>query len=493
MKTTTIRRTLAGLSAVTVALSLSACGGGNSSGGGNTSGGGASNETAATTAATTTAVTVEVNTEKMSDEQMEAVDSASEKLRDVELENKEIKWLCHWDLNPDSTGKSIPVPLSMFQTKYGGSIKWYPTTWENRYSDLSTYVLGGEGIDFFQRDESSLPKCIVSGMFEPIDEYIDIDSDIYKNVRTAMDIYSFKGKHYAFVNDVTADAAVIYSAQTIEENGLDDPWELYQNGEWNWDTFTSMLEEFCDPDAEMYGLDGWWSERPLYLSAGMPALSSIDGKISVNLRDEKLEKAQNWMYSLYTKNLVFDKEKFDWTPQVHFMGEGKELFFICGTWTLMSDPETWECGINPEDARWVPVPCPADADEIYHAAVAGGYCLCKGAANPLGVALYVECELVAADDEGTKAVNEQKQRDDFQWNDTMIEQLAEINNVAREHPIMEMADGVSSDLSSLLTYADTQGLKASMHGTDWANTRETMYDTVVMLVDEFNEQLDAVE
>ncbi len=497
MKTFNLKRTMAGLSALALTFSLASCSGSSDPGStpaATTAAGGAETQAQEVeTAETTTAKTVAVNDEEMSDEQMDAVNSAAEKLRDVELENKEIKWLCHWDLNPDSTGKSIPVPLSMFQTKYGGSIKWYPTTWDSRYSDLSTYVLGGEGIDFFQRDESSLPKNIVSGMFQPIDEYIDIDSEIYDNVRTAMDMYCFGGKHYAFVNDVTADAAVIYSAATIEENGLDDPWELYQNGEWNWDTFTSMLEEFCDPDAEMYGLDGWWSERPLYLSAGVPAVSGGSGGLQVNLMDPTLEKAQNWMYSLYTKGLVFDKQVFDWSPQVHFMGEGKELFFICGTWTLMADPTTWECGIDPEEVRWVPVPCPADAEEIYHAAVAGGYCLCKGSANPLGVALYVECELVSGSDEETKAVNLQKQKDDFKWNDTLIEQLEEINKVAREHPIMEMADGVSSDLSSLLTYADTEGIKASMHGTDWATTRETYNDTVVMLVDEFNEQLAAVE
>ncbi len=175
------------------------------------------------------------------------------------------------------------------------------------------------------------------------------------------------------------------------------------------------------------------------------------------------------------------------------MGEGKELFFICGTWTLMADPSTWECGIAPEDARWVPIPCPADAEEIYQPATAGGYCLCKGASNPLGVALYVECELVAGLDEETKAINRQKQKDDYQWSDILIEQLEEINKQAKEHPIVEMAGGVSSDLSSLLTDADTEGIKASMHGTDWPTTRDTMNDTVVTMVDEFNAELSAVE
>lgn len=486
MKNIDLKRTLAGISAVALAASLSACGGGSSSGG-------SGNAPVETTAAETTeAVTVAINTAAISDEDLESIDSASDVLRDVELENKEIKWLSHWDINPDSSGKSVPVALSMFQSKYGGSVKWYQTSWENRYNDLSTYVLGGEGIDFFQRDESSLPKGIVSGMFQPIDDYIEFYSPLYDKVRTAMNLFSFKDKHYAFVNEVTSDGVVIYSAKTIDENGFDDPWDMYLDGRWNWETFTDMLSEFCDPAAEKYGLDGWWTEKPLYLSAGVPAVSSAKGKLQVNLKDPTLEKAQNWMYSLYTKGLVFDKTLYGGNPQVQLMGEGKELFFICAPWALMSAPETWECKIDPEDARWVPVPCPAGADKEWYAATAGGYCLCKGAANPLGVALYVECELATANDADTKAISIQKQKDDFKWNDTMIKQLEEINKQAREHPIMEMADGVSSDLSTILTYSDSQGLKAAMHGTEWSFTRESTDLIVEEMVKEFNSQLDNV-
>ena len=51
------------------------------------------------------------------------------------------------------------------------------------------------------------------------------------------------GKPYEFIPDVTAECVVIYDKSTIEAQGLDDPWDLYEAGEWNWDTFKSMLEE----------------------------------------------------------------------------------------------------------------------------------------------------------------------------------------------------------------------------------------------------------
>ena len=33
-------------------------------------------------------------------------------------ENKTIKWLANWDINPDSTGKSTPIELELFHDRY---------------------------------------------------------------------------------------------------------------------------------------------------------------------------------------------------------------------------------------------------------------------------------------------------------------------------------------------------------------------------------------
>lgn len=231
------KRTVAGISALTFALGLTACGGGDTA---TTTPGG--NDAPATQAADAT-TTAETTTVTMASEDAEAVSGATALLRDEELENKTIKFLSHWDINP-AEGVSVPVQLGMFQEKYGGKVEWIPTTWETRYSDLSTLVLGGAGVDFFPRDEESLPKGVISGMFQPVDDYIDLDSELWSDVAVAMDKYNFNGRHYALISSVSADAVVLYNKQTIDEYGFDDPWELYEEGKWNWDTFSNMLQTF---------------------------------------------------------------------------------------------------------------------------------------------------------------------------------------------------------------------------------------------------------
>lgn len=483
------KKTLAGISALTLTLSMTACGGDSSSNGGSDS---SADET--TTVTTTTAATVGLNTATLAEEDAATLEEVADKeLKDVELENKTIKWLAHYDINPSTAkGDSEAVNISLFKSKYGGEIQWYSTTWNTRYSDLSTYVLGGEGIDFFPCDTAALPKGVVSGMFQPVDDYIDLNSPLWQDVSEAMEIYNFNGKHYELVNSVTAENIVIYNKQTISEQGLDDPWELYQAGEWNWDSFEKMLEQFVDPDADQVGLDGYWNEKALLLSAGVPSVEAVDGHLVTNLNDPTIEKAMNWMYGLYNKGLVMDMSLYDWSEQPQFMGEGKELFYIIGAWAVQSNPDTWNTKIPVENLGLAPVPSPEGSDP-YQAATLDGWVICKGAANPEGVALFSECTRLANTSDDAIAIADKKAKEDFQWSDELIAINKEINELARKYPVVDLATGVSTDVASLTTDGGSQiGLRAAFHGVEWATNREEIADVVDMLVQEVDDQLTAL-
>ena len=480
-----MKKTLAGISALTLTMSMTACG---------ESGGTSTDTTADTTVTTTTAATVELNTATLAEEDAATLEEVADKeLRDVELENKTIKWLAHYDINPSTAkGDSEAVNISLFKSKYGGEIQWYSTTWNTRYSDLSTYVLGGEGIDFFPCDTAALPKGVVSGMFQPVDDYIDLNAPLWQDVSEAMEIYNFNGKHYELVNSVSAENIVIYNKQTISEQGLDDPWELYQAGEWNWDSFEKMLEQFVDPDADQVGLDGYWNEKALLLSAGVPSVEAVDGHLVTNLNDPTIEKAMNWMYGLYNKGLVMDMSLYDWSEQPQFMGEGKELFYIIGAWAVQSNPDTWNTKIPVENLGLAPVPSPEGSDP-YQAATLDGWVICKGAANPEGVALFAECTRLANTSDDAIAIGDKKAKEDFQWSDELIAINKEINELARKYPVVDLATGVSTDVASLTTDGGSQiGLRAAFHGVEWATNREEIADVVDMLVQEVDDQLSAL-
>lgn len=488
------KKILAGIMAFAMTAGFAACGGDDDQGTGDGGNGGGNTEEVTTTseAVTTTAATVAINEEGLKEGEDEVLANAMSQLQDVELENKEIKWLAHYDINPSGNGASKSVALEMFEQKYGGSVKYYQTTWENRYNDLSTFVLGGEGIDFFPGDDVyNYPKGIISGMFQSVDDYIDMNSAIWQNTKNAMEIFNFGGKHFQFVTGVEAEEIVIYNKATIEANGFDDPWEMYKEGTWNWDSFKKMLQDFVDEENDQWGLDNWYNELALTYSAGVPVVESVDGQLVCNLNDATLEKAMNFQYDLYNSGLVLPTEQFNWSIQPQMMGEGRELFWIGGSWEAEGDPDVWTHQIPPENLGIAPTPSPAGSDP-YQAAGMEGYVLCKGATNPEGVARFAECTILAGSDESAREIFRQKRMDDAKWSRELVDRLEEINGLAKQYPVVDLAQGCSTDIASYtLDGGGTVGVRAAFHGTDWATTRESIADTIIMLVDEVNDELQA--
>lgn len=481
-----IKRILAGVMAISLTAALTGCGGDDSG-----SGSGNAETTEETT--TTTAKTVSVNTEELKEDEATVLDDVMTQLQDVEMENKTVKWLAHYDINPSSTGASKSVGLEMFEKKYGGSVEWVPTTWNTRFDDLSTHVLGGDGIDIFPGDDTAnFPKGIVSGMFQPVDDYIDLNSAIWQNVSNAMELLNFGGKHYELITSVTAETVVLYDKSTIEAQGFDDPWELYEAGEWNWDTFKTMLLDFVDEDSSQYGLDGYWNEKALLMSAGVPFVSTdASGSLVCNVNDPTVEKAMNFQYELNVNGLKFPKEQFQWNEQPQMLGEGSELFYIVGPYCVQANPDTWSICVEPENLGVVPVPSPAGSDP-YQAAKLNGYALCKGAANPQGAALLAECMILGGMDERAVAISDRKAKDDYQWSDEIIDKMKQIDQLTTDYPVIDLATGCSTDIAMLTTDGgDQTGLRAAFSGIDWATNREAIADTLIMLVDEVDQNVKA--
>ncbi len=492
------KKILTGLLALTMVAGLSACGGGDDSTGGNGGNGGAADGgdaaevTTTTEGTTTTQATVAVNTEGLKGDEQAVLDSVMATLPDADVENKEVKWLAHYTKNPGTDGQSKGVGLEMFEQKYGMHIKDYSTTWDTRWDDLSTYVLGGEGIDIWPGDDTAnFPKGVISGMFQPVDDYIDINDAVWQNTRAGMDIFSFGGKHFSFVTQITAEQVCIYNKSTIEENGLDDPWELYEAGNWNWDTFKGMLQDFVDPENGLYGLDGWYYEKSLWTSAGATAVGNVDGHVVSMLRDPIVEKAENFGYELFQDGLIMDLSEYNWAIQPQFMGEGRELFLMWGSWGIQGAPETWMSKLDPADIGIVPVPSPAGSDP-YGAATIAGYALCKGAANPEGAALFATCEIVAANSDEAKTISDRKAMDDNQWSQEVIDRINVCNDLVRQYPVFDFASGCSTDIADYTVNTSDNGLRVPFHGgSDWATEREKLADAIDSMVQEVDSQLQA--
>ena len=475
-----LNRIIAGISALALTASFTGCSGGSEE---------AQSET---TMETTTALTVEINTETLAEEEQATMDDVSELLPDVQLENTNIKWFSFYDpFNASTSCNTKSLSLELFERKYGGTVEYIPTTWAQRFTDLSTNILGGTGIDFIAGgDLDSFPKGVPNGQFESYDQYVDFDSELWSSVKSLNDQFELKGKHYLIATQATA---VIYNKQTIEANGFDDPAELLEKGEWTWTAFKDMLLSYVDPDSEQYGLDGWFNEKPLMLSGGVAPVELKDGKLVDNLFDPRLEKTMNFMYELNQNGLVLDKNLFNWNVHPEFIGEGKELFYISGIYALEGAPDIWTVSFgDPDDVMFVPIPKADDSDKYYLPAGMDAYMLCKGAQNPEGVARFMECIIAASYDENAVAIADQKLKDVYGWTDEMVEMRHKVNELTAENPMYSIHTGCPTDLYNILDSGE-YGIRAPFYGLDWPSVRESLADAAKVLIDEFNTSMDNFE
>lgn len=403
---------------------------------------------------------------------------------DGELENKTIKWMSDWDINPNKTDPIPHSDLYYFQKVYGGKIEYYHVDYEQRYEKLAEAISSGEGIDFFfAGNGDAIPKGAVREMFVPVDDYIDFESPLWKDVKPVNDSLMWNDKHYAAVVQTTGDSvAVVYNRKTMQEAGLEDPAVLYENDEWTWDTFQEMLEKYVDTSNQRYGIDGWWFELGLIGTTGVPPVSISDGKLVNNLADPAMERVQNWLYELNQKDLIaIGSDDYGWEAKPNYIGEGKLLFYPVGLYEFYSKPEVWQEKYG-EDVFFVPMPRDPDADKYYVPAKMEAYSIVSGASNPEGVARYLDCKRYVLLNKEARTVADSMYTEDYGWTQEMVDMKESLQTLADENPVIDISRGVSADCGEILD----NSLRNAARGNPWNETYDSISSVVQNYIDKVN-------
>lgn len=433
---------------------------------------------------------------ELNEDQKAQVDALGDELPDIELENKTIKWMAHYDINPSNGAVKSPG-LELFESKYGGKIEYVQTAWDTRYDDLATAVMGKNSPDFFPAsDMDTFPKGAIKGMFEPIDDYIDLDSDLWSSTKEASDSFVFQGNHYIAVIDVSPNYVCVYNTTTIAENGLDDPAELFANDEWNWDTFSEMCNDFVDADNDKYALDGYWYGKALSETSGKPMIGLEDGKLVNNMSDPDVEKAQDFMYNLQKNNVVFDRSSNDWNTRGDGstgvgLGTYQTLFIPVGLWAIEGTPDAVKNfgDVEAGEIMFVPMPKNPDSDDYPMSARLEGYNLCMNAPNPEGFAAYMNCLMVCKDKASN--ITEETLMNEYKWNQDMIDMRKTVCDMARTNPVFDLQEGVSSELSTQMMNVSQATMLTGGGATTWTQCRSEYEAAVDFLIEEANSKISA--
>lgn len=321
-----------------------------------------------------------------------------------------ITYLCHYKFEGDQKGKE---QCKVFTSDmYGGELEQISCTSLDIQEKLATLIASDASPDIAVKDAYLYPGNASKNLFEPLDDYIDMNSALWVDMAPVIESFAYKGKHYYYPHRITTSFALNYSQKTIEENDLDDPYELYVKGEWTWDAWRNMMTTFCDKDE---GNMGFYATDTILTSliatTGTPLIDvQPTGAILNNIADPNVTKAMSFYETLYRDGVSNGRELADWVPpdlwatncdKLLFLGMEPEWTYIAAT-EKIQNPSGVDSDIldTPSDFRFVPFPRDPDADKYYQAYDTWGFVVPKGAKNIKGAIDMINCFRVYDTDPG---------------------------------------------------------------------------------------------
>ena len=453
------KKLTAGILALSLTASLTACGGSSDSG-------------SATTGDTTTAdVTTTAATEWTGDDI--EVDVLDETL-DVDISGKTLKWLGIYDLNPTNDSPERSPELALFEDTYGAKIEYMPTTSDKRFDDLATSILGGTSPDIFAYEWRTFPYDISKGQYQAIDSLVNWDDPKWAAVKDTADSFIWKGEHYiAPLGYSFNDTQVLmYNKTTMADNGFEDPYELYLNGEWDWNTFVDMMKTYVesnDSGSERYGIGGWWANAFVYTSG--ETMVTYDGtKFGNNLRSQKIERAQGVLEDIFKNNLI----KRGWIGGESAFVDDSILFYSMGTWAYNAAAKS--C---PDDViQIVPFPKDPDSDKYYVSNKVFAYMWVKGSENADCVKAWFDCNrTVNYDEKYVEATKEKFLKNNDGWTSEMYDIAMNFYDPDQFVQAYDYGYGLSTYMSDTLMTVLYEGI-ANEQFEDWVQAREEYYSIV---------------
>lgn len=182
---------------------------------------------------------------------------------------------------------------AMYKELYGGEISYYNSSWNDRATDLallnSSKQLPDVLLGFVQYD---FPKFIDMGLFAEIsDDEFNFKSE-YVDEAATKTLVSKDSKNYGIA--VKDDPEVIiYNKEYITKLGYETPWEMYQNGKWDWEAFRTLAKNLSydsdnDGNIDHYGFNAW-SLNALFVSNNTWPLNGDASSPQLNVESKEMK------------------------------------------------------------------------------------------------------------------------------------------------------------------------------------------------------------
>ena len=222
------------------------------------------------------------------------------------LIGQKVKMLIWWTQATDDAKKA-----EAFKKATGIQVAYETAPMDNYQSTLSAKIMANNPPALAAVINEWYPVPITRGLIQPIEntgwDYSNKDDDIYDTA--LMDQFSYKGEHYGIALKGSAASTyevMFYNKDLLAQYGVEkDPYELWKEGQWNWDTCLTIAKQCTDAKNGKYGLS-LISQFYWMLSAGQDfVLSDING-LKNNIKSSNLLSAWTHAWDMINTHKVVD-------------------------------------------------------------------------------------------------------------------------------------------------------------------------------------------
>ncbi|MBP0990122.1 MAG: hypothetical protein J5874_02965 [Oscillospiraceae bacterium] len=233
--------------------------------------------------------------------------------------------------------------------------------YDGAMTTLVPAITSGSGPDMSAISAEALLSMARKGLIVPLSDVIDVNEDFYKDKISTdiLDLFTLNGKQYVFAPyGVSGSCAyIIYRKSAFEEAGLDDPYELWKAGNWNFDTFNEVaaaLTYDSDEDGviDKFAITGWMDGFWYGCGGGdcEPIRWNADGSPRVAICDEDVVECYSELYTIHNSGW-FSHQGGD--PYGTFVTGTAAMYAVIGSWvsgSLVKDLDGYD------DIGYVPMP-----------------------------------------------------------------------------------------------------------------------------------------
>ena len=257
---------------------------------------------------------------------------------------------------------------------------------------------------FWYEQSMTFPANCIKEMFQPVDDIVDFDSAMWSDVKDVAEQFTLNGKHFVAPINFLPGSVITYDKSMIDAAGLDDPYELYQDGKWDWNAWYDMMSEYVEgaaADEERYGINGWFAPF-IFQSTGKTLITydaDKDEYVS-NLNDADFVRASDMLYDIAKNGMYYP----DWVGQAGDAFKKNILFYAMGPWASTGTH-------SPKDGdNWGVVPMPKDpnSDTLYTTIDMNAYMWVKGSTKNDAMKCWLECAKIVYTQDTYKDIEKEK-------------------------------------------------------------------------------------